>query len=225
MKNIAILNGETVKEVENPNLNFRELIRKMGGDPTQGLSLSVLSEKGKPKPADLESRISDYFETRSLNMNGMPAKYNCLEIELKHKLDFWQYYKNKNCLIINRQIFDISSKKEKSIGTLALFSETFYITEKDPHVEIEIEGALLHDLMTRNYLNYRGSLYELDKGEGEIEIRGESYKITDRKRGAENHLATPDILSRQDILPRLDASNMKYEYTYREIREITIKRG
>ncbi len=224
MKNIAILNGETVKEVENPNLNFKELIQKMGKEPTPGTSLSILSEKGKPRPADLESRISDYFETRSVNMNGMPAKYNCLDIELKNKLDFWQYYKNKSCLIIDRQIYDISNKKEKSIGTLDLFSETFYITEKDPNVEIEIEGALLHDLMTRNYLNYRGSLYELDKGKGEIDLRGKNYKITDRKRGEEN-LANPEMLPRQDILSKLDASNMKYEYTYREIREITIRRG
>ncbi|MFH0752793.1 MAG: hypothetical protein V1914_04340 [archaeon] len=218
-KHIAILNGETVQEIENPNINFEELIERMGQNATQGTNINVLSENGKTKPANLKNKITDYFETRNLNVGGVPAKYNCLEIELKQKLDFWQYCKNTSCLIIDKQIFDINDKREKNIGKLKLFGETFYITEKNPNFEIEIDETTLHDLMVRNYFNYRGSLYELDKGKGEIELKGRNYTISNRKRGKRTELTNPEIFS------ALENPNIKsYEIRYKETKEIIIRR-
>lgn len=211
-KCIAIVNGQTVKEIEKPSISFRELV---GGNPVK--EIKVLSEKGETRIANLEDKISDYLETRKVDVNGVPRRYNCLELELRQKLNFNDYCKNTSCLIIDRKIFELTKNQENSMGKLNLLGETFHITEKDPNIEIEFDKQTLQDLMARNYFNYRGSLYELNEGEGEIELRGKQYKICYKKRENQARLGTLGIHT-------MSGPIKEYEVKYREIREVTIRR-
>lgn len=208
-KKIAILNGQEVKEIKNPHASFEELLE--GRSPNE---IRVISSNGTTRIVDLEDKITDYLETRRIEMGGVPRNYKCLELELRQKVSFNEYCKKTSCLVVDRQIFELSKKKSRSVGKLNLLGETFYITEKSPNIEIEFDGGTLHELMTKNYFNYRGSMYELTDGVGEIELKGKQYKITNRKRG---ELATPELIHNQGM-----QGVKEYEIRYKETRTITI---
>ncbi len=216
-KHIAIINPKSdsiVKEINNPDVDFSQLVKEhLGRDTRPEDQVSIISENGIAKAANLEDKISDYFETRNVEIEGVPRRYKCLEMEVKQKVDFWQYCKNTSCLIANKQIFEIRKTRENSIGDLRLFGETFYISEKSPSTEIIMDEEILGDLISMNYFNYRGNLYELDEEEGEIKLNGKHYRISNRKRG--------QAIKCESLAPKTKVTK---EVIYKEMTKIIIRR-
>jgi len=216
-KYIAILNPKNeaiVKEIDDPNIDFEQLARQIGA--TYNPEINVVTPEGDTRKADLSDKLADYFQTKTIEIDGMPRKYKCLELELKQNIDFWQYCKNTSCIIADRQIYDISGSMKNCIGKLTLLGQTFYIKEKSPNIEIEFDEGTLDKLMQADYFNYRGNMYELREGKGEIELKGKNYTIAQTKQEA---LATESIFN----IPS-ERKPKETETTYRETREIIIRR-
>ncbi len=238
-KHVAILNNKAdalVREIKNPDANFAELIRQILRNPkaeekelaqrvnsyldsNESTPQVVLNyQNGQTRTAGLEDKVADYLETRTLEHDYTPRKYKCVELQLKQKIPFGQYCKNTSCIVVNREIYTVDRSKEQSVGTLKLFGDTFYIQEKDRDLEIEIPEELLSDLLRKNYFNYRGSLYELEETNGEIELKGKKYRITDRKMGA------MDLIPGQQLDLDAPANPTSVEITYRQTSEVRIRR-
>lgn len=217
-KYIALLNPKSeavVKEIDDPNIDFEQLAKQIGA--TYNPEISVLTPEGNMQKADLSDKLADYFQTRTIEIEGMPRKYKCLELELRQKTDFWQYCKNTSCIIADRQVYDISSSMKGCLGKLTLFGQTFYIKEKDPSIKIEFDETTLDKLMQADYFNYRGNMYELQEGRGEIELKGRNYTITPTKQEA----LTP---ASNIFNPQSKRKPKETETTYKETREIIIRR-
>lgn len=217
-KYIAVLNpknGAVVKEIDDPNMDFGQLAREAGA--THNPEIMVQTPEGEPRKAGLGEKLTDYFQTRTIDIDGLPRKYKCLELELKQKPDFWQYCKNTSCIIADKQVYEISKSMEGNIGKLALFGQTFYIKEKDPSVEIEIDEGTLDTLMRADYFNYRGNLYELQEGKGELELKGKNYRILPTR---QENLATEGSIFK--FSPEYKPKSI--ETVYKETRQIIIRR-
>jgi len=217
-KYIAVLNpknGAVVKEIDNPNMDFEQLARQIGA--THNPEITVQTPEGETRKAGLSEKLADYFQTKTIDIDGLPRKYKCLELELKQKLDFWQYCKSTSCIIADKQIYEISKSMEESLGKLTIFGQTFYIKEKDPSMEIEIDERTLDTLMRADYFNYRGNLYELQEGKGELELKGKNYTILPTKQ--ENPATDGSIFK---FSPEYKPKSI--ETVYKETRQVTIRR-
>ncbi len=218
-KYIAIFNpgkNAIVREIDNPNMQFEKLARDAG--VTNNADLKVITANGETQKPELSDRITEYFQTKTADINGTPRKYKCLEMELKQNLDFWQYCKNTSCIITNRQIYELSKTSADSLGTLRIFGHTFYITEKNPHVEINMDESTMDLLMRDDYFNYHGNMYPLQEGKGEVELNGKSYSIVPQKQEIQNNGNDPFKLADGKYKPQ------ETETIYRETREVTIRR-